>query len=94
MEILMIKVYEQFESIMGKLRGNILFLVLILALFDSCLRNKHYYLVGVPLFFVCDIFSEWLSKSFEKNKILVKIVSFMIFYGVMIVLVVGFIKSR
>ncbi|ECS3542735.1 hypothetical protein RU61_01823 [Salmonella enterica subsp. enterica serovar Derby] len=79
---------------MNKLRGNFIFLILIFILFDSCIRNKHEYLVLVPLFFISDIFSVWLSKHFEKNKVLVKIASFMIFYGLMAVLVMGFIKSR
>ncbi|EAP8542282.1 hypothetical protein EPD28_22755 [Salmonella enterica] len=90
----MIELYAIFNSVMNKLRGNFLFLILIFILFDSCIRNKHEYLVLVPLFFISDIFSVWLSKNFEKNKVLVKIASFMIFYGLMAVLVMGFIKSR
>lgn len=90
----MIKVYQQFENIMIKLRGNVLFLVLIIVLFDSCIRNKHDYLVGVPLFFVSDVFSAWMAKFFEKRKILVKLASFIIFYGVMTVLVMDFIRNR
>lgn len=86
--------YEVFNSVMNKLRGNFLFLILIFILFDSCIRNKHEYLVLVPLFFISDIFSVWLSKHFEKNKVLVKIASFMIFYGFIAVLVMGFIESR
>lgn len=86
--------YEVFDSVMNKLRGNFLFLILIFILFDSCIRNKHEYLVLVPLFFVCEILSERIFRTLKKQKISMKIVSFIFIYGFMSVLVVGSIKTH
>lgn len=90
----MIKLYLIFNSVMNKLRGNFLFLILIFILFDSCIRNKHEYLVLVPLFFISDIFSEWIFRTFKKQKISIKIVSLIFFYGLLAVLTIGHIRTN
>lgn len=72
MDIKIMRFYEVFDSVMNKLRGDFIFLILIIILFDSCITNKYKYLVLVPLFFINDVLSSWLFKRFEKNKILAK----------------------
>ena len=72
MDIKIMRFYEVFDSVMNKLRGDFIFLILIIILFDSCITNKYKYLVLVPLFFISDVLSSWLFKPFEKNKILAK----------------------
>ena len=69
MDIKIMRFYEVFDSVM---RGDFIFLILIIILFDSCITNKYKYLVLVPLFFISDVLSSWLFKRFEKNKILAK----------------------
>ncbi|ECI6492185.1 hypothetical protein EIL18_20210 [Salmonella enterica subsp. enterica] len=86
--------YEVFDSVMNKLRGNFLFLILIFILFDSCIRNKHEYLVLVPLFFVCEILSERIFRTLKKQRISIKIVSFIFFYGLLSVLAMGHIRTN
>lgn len=72
MDIKIMRFYEVFDSVMNKLRGDFIFLILIIILFDSCITNKYKYLVLVPLFFISDVLSSWFFKRFEKNKILAK----------------------
>lgn len=72
MDIKIMRFYEVFDSVMNKLRGDFIFLILIIILFDSCITNKYKYLVLVPLFFISDVLLSWLFKRFEKNKILAK----------------------
>lgn len=72
MDIKIMRFYEVFDSVMNKLRGDFIFLILIIILFDSCITYKYKYLVLVPLFFISDVLSSWLFKRFEKNKILAK----------------------
>lgn len=57
MDIKIMRFYEVFDSVMNKLRGDFIFLILIIILFDSCITNKYKYLVLVPLFFISDVLS-------------------------------------
>ncbi|EAA7110923.1 hypothetical protein EU408_22965 [Salmonella enterica subsp. enterica] len=94
MEIKVMRFHEVFNSVMNKFRGNFLVLILIFILFDSCIRNKHECLVLVPLFFISDVFSEWIFRTFKKQKISIKIVSLIFFYGLLAVLTIGHIRTN
>lgn len=94
MEIKIMRFYEVFDSVMNKLRGDFLFLILIFILFDSCIRNKHEYLVLVPLFFISDIFSEWIFRTLKKQRISIKLVLLIFFYGSLAVLTMGHIRTN